>query len=286
MPTSNRILTREILAPEVYRYEIEAAEISKKAKPGQFVILRLSETGERFPLTIAEADPGEGRITLIFRKLGKSTSDLASLRKGDCILDLVGPLGKPSRIERYGRVVCIGGGVGMAPLLPIARALRNAENRITTILGARTREEIFLEKEFEAMSDQIFFSTDDGSYGRHGFVTDCLRDLLDGGAQIDAVFAVGPAVMMKAVADLTRPRKIRTIVSLNPIMIDGTGMCGGCRVTVGGKTRLTCVDGPEFDAHQVDFDELMKRQRFYEKEEALSAERATRGKGCCGRGGR
>ncbi len=282
----NKVVSKEALAPEVFRYEVEAAEISKKAKPGQFVILRLSETGERFPLTIAEANPESGTITLIFRKLGKSTLDLSCLQKGDSILDLAGPLGNPTRIERYGEVVCIGGGVGMAPLLPIARVLGTAGNRITTILGARISEEIFLKEEFKAISDRLLFSTDDGSFGQHGFVTDVLKKLLEEGKQIDAVFAIGPVVMMAAVANLTRPGNIRMVVSLNPIMIDGTGMCGGCRVRVGGRTLFTCVDGPEFDAHQVDFDELMKRQRFYLKEEALSLERASAGKKGCGEAAR
>ena len=269
----NQILRKELIAPEVFCYVVHSPEIARRRKPGQFVILHLSEAGERFPLTIADADSGAGTITLIFQRVGKSTAALARLEEGDCIRDLAGPLGNPTHIERFGHVVCVGGGVGTAPLLPMARALKVAGNRITSIIGGRSKEYVILRTEFEAVSERVIYSTDDGSFGVHGFTSDVLRSLLEKGEHIDAVVAVGPVPMMKAISDLTRPYAIRTIVSLNPIMVDGTGMCGGCRVTVGGKTKFTCVDGPEFDAHQVDFAELMKRQRLYLREESTSMER-------------
>ena len=266
----NRILSKELLAEDIYRFIIDAPEIARRRKPGQFVVLRVKETGERFPLTIADNNAGSGTITLIVQKVGKSTSDMAELEAGESILDLVGPLGKPTEVKDYGHIVCIGGGVGTAPLFPIVKGLKGAANTITTIIGARTKDLLILTQEFEAASDELILATDDGSAGFHGFVSDCLKELISKGKKIDHVFAIGPVPMMRAVCSITKEADIPTTVSLNPIMVDGTGMCGGCRVSVGGETKFTCVDGPEFDGHLVDFDELVKRQRTYAEEEEFS----------------
>jgi ferredoxin/flavodoxin---NADP+ reductase len=261
------ILTKKSLSPTVKLMEIKAPLVAKKAKPGQFIILRIDAHGERIPLTIADYDRKKGTITIIFMEVGKTTKQLGAMKKGDSIQNFAGPLGIPSEIEKYGMVVCIGGGVGIAPLYPIIRALKEAGNHVISILGARNKELLMLEEEIEKYSDELFIATDDGSKGHKGFVSDVLQKLIDEGTKIDVVWTIGPVIMMKVVAHLTREYDLKTIVSLNPIMVDGTGMCGGCRVTVGGKTKFACVDGPEFDGHQVDFDNLMLRNRRFIDEE-------------------
>ena len=268
-----KMLKKEQLAPGIERLVISAPLIAKKAKVGQFVIIRVDEYGERFPLTLVDWNVDEGTITVIFQEVGVSTKKLGMLQVGDCVKDVFGPLGNPSEIKKYGDVAVIGGGVGTALMYPQVSALKKVENRVVSILGARTTDLLLLEKELAVLSDELYVSTDDGSKGYKGFTSDVLKNLLNEGRRFDYVFAVGPTSMMRAVADVTRPYGIKTVVSLNPIMIDGTGMCGGCRVTVGGKNRFACVDGPEFDAHKVDFRELMNRLRTYveEEKEALCA---------------
>jgi glutamate synthase (NADPH/NADH) small chain len=261
-----RILNRRNLAPAVVEFRLEAPVLARKARAGQFVVLRIDEKAERVPMTIVDANPEEGWITIIFQEVGASTRRLGQLMAGDMVLDLVGPLGEPSHIERFGTVVCVGGGVGVAPVFPVARALKQAGNRVITIMGARNRELLILEDEMRAVSDEVIVCTDDGSYGRHGFVTQALADLL-AREKIDHVWAIGPVVMMAAVCDVTRPSATPTDVSLNSIMLDGSGMCGACRVQVGGVTRFVCVDGPDFDGHAVEFKELMTRQSMYRSEE-------------------
>jgi ferredoxin/flavodoxin---NADP+ reductase len=268
-----RILDAEFLAPGIKRFVIDVPRIAKKHQAGQFVILRLHERGERIPITIESSDREKGTIRIVVQAVGKTTHELNAMEKGQAILDVVGPLGKPSEIEKYGTVAVLGGGVGTALAYPTTAALKNAGNRILTILGGRSRELVLLEKEMTEVSDALYVTTDDGSYGEKGLVTDKLRELIAAGEKIQLVLAVGPVPMMKAVADLTREHGIKTIVSLNPIMIDGTGMCGGCRVLVGGKSQFACVDGPEFDAHQVDFGVLMQRNRMYRDAEKESLER-------------
>jgi ferredoxin--NADP+ reductase len=247
----------------VRQFKITAPEIARKRKPGQFVVLRINEEGERIPLTMADADPQAGSITLIFQEVGTSTAKLGKLKAGDSISDLIGPLGVPTHIEKFGTVVCVGGGIGIAPVYPIAKGMREAENTVLSIIGARTKDLLILEEEMAQVSNVLKISTDDGSYGYHGFVSDVLQDFIDQGTTIDLVVAIGPVPMMRVVCNVTRNKNIKTVVSLNPIMVDATGMCGACRVTVGGRTRFVCVDGPEFDGHQVDFAELVKRQRAY-----------------------
>jgi ferredoxin--NADP+ reductase len=247
--------------------KIKALMVAKKAKPGQFIILRIDETGERIPLTIADFDRKKGTITIIFMEVGKTTVELGKLNEGDKILNFAGPLGVPSEIEKFGTVICIGGGVGIAPLYPIVRALKDAGNKVISILGARNKDLLMLEDEIEKYSDELLIATDDGSKGHKGFVSDVLQDLIDKDTKIDVVWAIGPVIMMKVVADLTRKYDLKTVVSLNPIMVDGTGMCGGCRVTVGDETKFACVDGPEFNGHLVDFDNLMLRNRRFVCEE-------------------
>ena len=251
------------LAATVTRLVVEAPLVARKRRAGHFVIVRVNEDGERIPLTIVDGDAADGTITLIVQAVGKTTKLLCALHPGDTIADLVGPLGNPTPIERHGEVACVGGGVGTAELLPIARALHAADNQVHAILGARTRDLVILEEEMAACSKTLAVTTDDGSHGRKGLVTDALRDLLRERPAVSAVYAIGPLPMMKAVAEATRPAGLRTFVSANPIMVDGTGMCGGCRVTVGGEIKFACVDGPEFDAHQLDFDELIRRNRTY-----------------------
>jgi len=270
----HRITEKRLLAPRVYLMKVEAPRIAVKRKAGQFVILRVSERGERFPLTIADSDPAAGTITIVFQVVGKSTRDLSMLDVGDAILDVVGPLGRPTHVERFGRVVCIGGGVGIAPVYPIVRAMKEAGNHVTSLISARTRDLLILEEEIARYSDVLVVATDDGSKGFKGFPTDILRQMLEEGQKVDLVVAVGPVPLMRAACKVTAPHRIPTVVSLNPIMVDGTGMCGGCRVTVGGQTKFVCVDGPEFDGHQVDFDLLAKRLRTYEEMERISLERA------------
>lgn len=246
--------------------EIEAPLIAKKAKPGQFVILKANEEGERIPLTMADSDPEKGTITVIYMVVGKSTALFKTLTAGDAYQDVIGPLGKPTHLQKVGKVVCVGGGTGIAVLHPITRGLKNIGNYVISILGARSKDLLILENQMRAVSDELHPCTDDGSYGRHGFVTTVLKEILQK-EKIDLVVAIGPVPMMKFVSKMTKEFNVPTIVSLNPIMVDGTGMCGGCRVTIGGKTQFACVDGPEFDGHRVDYDELMLRLQAYCEEE-------------------
>jgi ferredoxin--NADP+ reductase len=261
-----RIVEATVLGPGVKQFEIEAPRIAKKQKAGQFVIIRIHDTGERIPLTIKASNPERGTITLVVQGIGKTTSLLNELGAGDAILDVVGPLGQPSEIEPFGRCIVIGGGVGTAIALPTAKALHDAGNHVTAILGARTKELLILEHEVRGVSDELFVMTDDGSYGDKGLVTDKLRELI-AETKVDYVLAIGPVPMMRAVAETTRPHAIRTVVSLNSIMVDGTGMCGGCRVAIGDESKFACVDGPEFDAHKVDFAVLMQRNAMYRDSE-------------------
>ena len=263
-----RILKSKRLAPSVQLLEIEAPLIAQKVKAGQFVVVRLGETSERIPLTVADWNAEKGSVTIIFQEVGKSTAELGQLGKGSAIQDVIGPLGRPSEIALYGTVICIGGGIGIAPIYPIARALKMEGNRVVSILGARKKDLLILEGEMRALSEKLWVTTDDGSYGRKGLVTDELRRILDEGLKVDLVMTIGPPVMMQAVCKLTETYGLKTLVSLDSIMVDGTGMCGACRVTVGGKTRFVCVHGPEFDGHQVDFDEYILRKKMYQKEEA------------------
>ncbi len=265
-----RIVEKKTLGPNVKLMKIEAPLIAKKQKPGQFIVLRTHQDGERIPLTIVASDSARGTITVIFQEVGKTTRRLGQMNVGDSVADLVGPFGSPSDIRYYGTVVVVGGGAATAVAYPEARELKKAGNYIITIIGARSKDLIVLEEEMRAVSDELYITTDDGSEGHHGIVTDVLKQLIEKGIKIDLVVDIGPAVMMKAVAELTRPYKIKTIASLNPIMVDATGMCGGCRVTVGGETKFTCVDGPEFDAHLVDFDLLIARQRMYLEKEQVA----------------
>jgi len=267
-----KIVHAAFIAPGIKRLTIEAPRIARKQKPGQFVILRLYERGERIPLTIERSDPERGIISIVVQSAGKTTHLLNRFETGDGILDVVGPLGKPSEIAKFGTVVVMGGGVGTAMAYPTAAALKKAGNRVISIVGARNKELVILEREMGEVSDALLITTDDGSYADKGFVTDKLKQLINFGTRIDLVFAVGPIPMMKAVADVTRDAHIRTIVSLNPIMIDGTGMCGGCRVLIDGKSEFACVDGPEFDAHRVNFDVLIQRNAMYREAERRSME--------------
>ena len=265
-----KIVEAGFLAENIKLFEIEAPQIAKKRQAGQFVIIRLDEHGERIPLTIADSDTQKGTITIIVQGVGKTTRALNDKEKGDTILDVVGPLGTPSHIEKFGTVVSIGGGVGTAIAYPTAVAMKKAGNYVITINGARSKDLVILEDEMKSVSDEAYVTTDDGSYGFHGFVTQKLQELIDAGKKINFVLAIGPIPMMKAVAEVTRPYGIKTVVSLNPIMVDGTGMCGGCRVIVDGKSQFACVDGPEFDAHLVDFKNLTDRNKMYAKHERNS----------------
>lgn len=261
------IVRREELAGgTVILNEIEAPQIAKKARPGQFVILKANEDGERIPLTMAETDPDKGTITIIYMVVGKSTALFRDLQVGDGYQDVIGPLGKATHLEKVGTVVCVGGGTGVAVLHPITRALKEIGNDVTCIIGARTKDLLILEEQMKNASHDLRVCTDDGSYGHHGFVTDVLKEVLNQG-NVKQVVAIGPVPMMKAVSAITKQYEVPTLVSLNPIMVDGTGMCGGCRVTVGGATKFACVDGPEFDGHQVDYDELIMRLRAYQEDE-------------------
>ncbi len=267
-----KIVAREEMAQgTIILNEIEAPRISRKAKPGQFVILQADEKGERIPLTMADTDPEKGTITIIYMVIGKSTSRFRDLEVGDEYFALIGPLGKPTHIEKTGKVVCVGGGTGIAVLHPITRALKAAGNDVTTILGARSYDLLIMEEKMRAASHQFHICTDDGSKGHHGFVTDVLKDVLEK-EDISLVVAIGPIPMMKFCSMITKEKNVKTLVSLNPIMVDGTGMCGCCRVSIGDKTKFACVDGPEFDAHKVDFDELGKRLASYLDDEKISLE--------------
>jgi len=264
------ILKRQEMAEgTVVLNEISAPLIAKKAKPGQFVILKANETGERIPLTMAITDPKKGIITIIYQVVGKSTDLFKSLKVGERFQDVIGPLGKPTHLEKVGNVVCVGGGTGIAVMHPITRGLKEVGNRVIAIIGARSKELLILEEKMKAASNELHVCTDDGSYGHHGFVTDVLKDVLEK-EDVKLVVAIGPVPMMKFVSKLTAEYKVKTLVSLNSIMMDGTGMCGCCRVSVGGKTQFACVDGPEFDGHQVNFDELIQRLEAYKAEEAVA----------------
>ena len=268
-----KILEKRELAPKTVLFEVEAPQIAMKAKAGQFIILRVQDHGERIPLTIAQANPDRGSVTLVIQELGKTTFDLNRLEAGEEILDFVGPLGKPTHIENKGTVVCVGGGVGNAVVWAQVRGFKEAGNRVITIIGARSKELLILEDEIGALSDELIVTTDDGSYGRKGVVTEPLAEILEQEA-VSEVVTIGPVIMMKFVCKTTEKYGVLTQASLNPIMVDGTGMCGACRVTVGGETKFACVDGPEFDGHQVDFDELMSRLSFYKELETKAYERA------------
>ncbi|MFC1982118.1 sulfide/dihydroorotate dehydrogenase-like FAD/NAD-binding protein [Chloroflexota bacterium] len=267
-----KILLRQDLAPNIHLFKIAAHDVAKKAQPGQFVIIRIDEKGERIPLTIADWDREKGSVTVVFMEVGATTHRLASLKAGDSIPNFVGPLGLPTHIEKFGTVVCVAGGFAIAVVTPIARAMKEKGNKVISIIGARNKDLIFWEDELRSASDQLIVTTDDGSYARKGLVTEPLKELLESNEKIDRVIAIGPTLMMKFCAKTTEPFGVKTIVSLNSIMVDGTGMCGCCRVAVGGATKFACVDGPDFDGHQVDWDLLLARQRIYLDEEKLSFE--------------
>jgi ferredoxin--NADP+ reductase len=267
-----KILAKKDLVPQIHLFRMAAPAVAKKARAGQFVVVRIDEKGERIPLTIADWDEKAGTVTIVFMEVGATTARLALLGEGDTIADFVGPLGLPAEIERFGTVVCVAGGVGAAPISPIARELKKAGNKIITILGARSKELLFWEDILKSTSDKMIVTTDDGSYGRKGVVTEPLKELLASGEKVDRVVAIGPVVMMKFCALTTLPFKVKTIVSLNPIMVDGTGMCGCCRVAVAGETKFACVDGPDFDGHQVDWELMSARQRIYLGEEKCAYE--------------
>ena len=267
-----KIVRREEMSRgNVVLNEIEAPLIAKKAKPGQFVILKANETGERIPLTMADTDPEKGTITVIYMVVGKSTLIFKQLKVGEGYQDVIGPLGQATHLEKLGTVVCVGGGTGVAVLHPITRGLKQVGNNVISIIGARNKDLLILEEQMKAASHELKVCTDDGSYGHHGFVTDVLRDVLEK-EDVKLVVGIGPVPMMKFVCEVSKEKNVKTLVSLNPIMIDGTGMCGGCRVTVGGETKFACVDGPEFDGHKVDFDELMLRLQAYAEDEKKSYE--------------
>jgi ferredoxin--NADP+ reductase len=272
--------SREI-AKNVFFQKIQAPRVAKKRKAGQFLVLRKGEQGERIPLTIVNSDPVEGTVTIIFQVVGKSTAELSQMKAGEALQDVVGPLGLATHVENFGTVVCVCGGIGTAPLLPIATSIKNAGNKLVSIVGARNKDLIILEDEMKAISDELIVTTDDGSYAKKGFVTTALQEMIDAKTKIDLVIAIGPVPMMRAVSEVTRPHNIKTMVSLNPIMVDATGMCGACRVTVGGETKFVCVDGPEFDGHLVDFKELTMRNRAYLREEKVAMEKFEHKDGKC-----
>ncbi|KUO50551.1 MAG: ferredoxin-NADP reductase [Desulfitibacter sp. BRH_c19] len=261
------IVKKRVLAPTIKLMEISAPRVARKAQAGQFIIIRIDEKGERIPLTIADYSRERGTITIIFQEVGKSTIQMGMLEEGESVVDFVGPLGVATEIEKFGKVICVGGGVGIAPIYPIARALKEADNEVISIIGARNKDLFFFEDEMRNASNELLVTTDDGSYGQKGFVTDLLKKILDEDKDIKKIWAIGPVVMMKAVAELTRQYGISTIVSMNPIMVDGTGMCGACRVAVGDETKFACVDGPEFDGHLVDWQLAMRRLAMFKDEE-------------------
>ena len=268
-----KVLEKTFLQEIVVRMVILAPEIARKRKAGQFIVLMIDEKGERIPLTIVASDSQRGTITIIYQIVGKTTAQLAKMEKGDGIMHVLGPLGHPTEIKNFGTVVCVGGGVGIGVAYPIAAALKKAGNKVISIIGARTKDILILEDDMRKVSDQLLVATDDGSYGFHGFVSNVLQNLIDAGEKIAIVYAIGPVPMMNVVAKLTKTYGIKTIVSLNPIMVDATGMCGACRVSVGGKTKFGCVDGPEFDGHEVDFSLLMSRLKMYADDEKQAMER-------------
>ena len=259
----NKIIEKVNLSENVVKMVLEAPVIAQKRKAGQFIILKINERGERIPLTIVDSNAQKGTITIIFQIVGKTTAQLAGLKAGDSLQDILGPLGNPTEIENYGRVVCVGGGVGVGVVYPLTAALKKAGNEVVSIIGSRTKDLLILEKEMGEISDRLIVTTDDGSYGIHGFVSSVLQQMIDKGEKIDRVFAIGPVPMMKVICDVTKPHGIKTIVSLNSIMVDATGMCGACRVAVARKTKFACVDGPEFDGHDVDFKLLANRLKMY-----------------------
>ena len=267
------ILVKEELAPVTKLYEVRAPVVAEKARAGQFVIIRIHEEGERVPLTIADYDRERGTITLVVQEVGKTTMEMDTLQAGDHLASFTGPLGEPSEVENFGTVLCVGGGVGIAPIYPIARDLKEAGNTVLSIIGARNKDLLFWEDKMRAVSDELIVCTDDGSYGRKSLVTIPMKELLEAGKPIEHIWAIGPAIMMKFCALTTQPFGVPTTVSLNSIMVDGTGMCGACRVEVGGQTRFVCVDGPEFDGHQVDWDQLLARQRIYLEQEQQAVEK-------------
>lgn len=267
----HKIIDKKDLCPGNYLIEVEALNVAQRFQPGQFVIVRIDEKGERIPLTVADFNTQKGTITLIFQVVGKSTKQLGTLNVGDVVLDCVGPLGNPSEIKKFGRVICVGGGTGIACIYPLIRALADAGNEVISVIGARTASLLILENEITALGSRTCVATDDGSKGHHGFVTDVLMNLLDeyrNSGGVDRVIAIGPPVMMKAVADITKPRQIKTVVSLNSVMLDGTGMCGSCRVFIDGEMKLACIDGPEFDAHKVNFEDLISRLEMFKEKES------------------
>ena len=268
----NEILEKVNLAEGIKLLKIKNELIAEKAQPGQFVVIRLKDTSERIPLTLQNCDKEAGIINIVFQEVGKSTKELGLTKVGDTILDVVGPLGKATEIKKFGTVICIGGGVGTPEIYPVAKALKNEGNFLISIIGARNKNLLIMEGEMQNVSDEIYITTDDGTYGRKGFVTDALKEILNKGKKIDRILAVGPVIMMKAVSEITKPYKIKTLVSLNPIMLDATGMCGACRVEVGGETKFACVDGPEFDGHLVNYELLMQRLNTYLNEEKESME--------------
>lgn len=262
----NKIVKKEIFSPITFLWEVEAPDLAKAALPGHFVIVRHKEKGERVPLTIADYDKEKGTITLVIQALGKTTKEMMELKEGDSLINLAGPLGIPSHIEKVGTVVLVGGGLGVAPVFPQLRAFKEKGNYTISIIGFRNKDLIFWEEKFRNFSDELIVTTDDGSYGRKGLVSEPLIEILKG-RKVDMVIAIGPAIMMKVCSEVTKPFGVKTVVSLNTIMVDGTGMCGSCRVTVGGQTKFACVDGPDFDGHLIDWNELMRRQRRFEREE-------------------
>ena len=274
-----RITAKRKIAPSIISLEVEAPLIAKKAKPGQFIILMTDEKGERIPLTIADYDREKGLVRTVFEVVGKTTEKLSRMKEGDELFSFVGPLGRPSKIDKYGTVVTVGGGTGIASVYPIARELKKAGNNVIAIIGAKTRDSLIMEEEMRKASTKLIITTDDGSYGKKGLVTEALGEVLRNDKDVKKVWAVGPAMMMKAVCDITRPYNVETIVSLNAIMVDGTGMCGTCRVTVGGETKFTCVDGPEFNGHIVDWLEFINRLNRYREQEKLSLETHGKRKG-------
>lgn len=273
MSIGYRIVKKEVYSPVTYLWEVEAPDVARAAQPGHFLMVRINEEGERIPLTVADFDRRRGTVTVVIQAVGKSTREMMALAEGDSILDLIGPLGEASHIQQRSKVILVGGGLGVAPVYPQLRAYKEAGSTTLSIIGFRTKDLVFWEAKFRAQSDELHIATDDGSYGHKGFVSQVLQQVLEAHRDTQEVVAIGPLPMMKACCDVTRPFGVRTMVSLNSIMVDGTGMCGSCRVTVGGKLKFACVDGPDFDGHQVDFEELMRRQRRFQREEQESLER-------------
>jgi NAD(P)H-flavin reductase len=273
MSAGYRIIKKEVYSPVTYMWEVEAPDVARAAQPGHFLIVRMNEEGERIPLTVADFDRQRGTVTAVIQAVGKSTREMMQLNQGDSILDLIGPLGEASHIEKRSKVILVGGGLGVAPVYPQLRAYKERGSTTLSIIGFRTKSLVFWEERFRAYSDELHVATDDGSYGHKGFVSQVLQILLEKHGDTEEVVTIGPLPMMKACCDVTRPFGVRTMVSLNSIMVDGTGMCGSCRVTVGGKLKFACVDGPDFDGHQVDFDELLRRQRRFQREEQESLKR-------------